>query len=124
MMPHGAFHWNELMTHDAERAKAFYTHTLGWSFDAMPMDGFTYWIVKAGDQAAGGMIEMNGPEFDDVPEHWLGYVAVDDVDARLARAVAAGGAALRQPFDIAGVGRIAILRDAAGAVIGIITPPS
>jgi uncharacterized protein len=49
---------------------------------------------------------------------------VDDVDARLRRAVAAGATALREPFDIPGVGRIAILRDAAGAVIGFITPAS
>lgn len=124
MTPHGSFHWNELMTHDVERAKAFYTRSIGWSFDAMPMDGFTYWIVKSGDQAVGGMIEMNGPDFKDVPEHWMAYVAVDDVDARLGKAVAAGGTALREPFDIAGVGRITILRDAAGAVIGLITPAS
>ena len=124
MTSHGSFHWNELMTHDVERAKAFYTRTLGWGFEAMPMDGFTYWIVKSGDQVVGGAIEMSGPDFKDVPEHWMAYVAVDDVDARLATAVAAGASILREPFDIAGVGRIAILRDAAGAVIGLITPAS
>jgi uncharacterized protein len=124
MTSHGGFYWNELMTHDVERAKAFYGRALDWSFEAKPMDGFTYWLVKAGDQMAGGMIEMNGPDFDGIPEHWMAYVAVDDVDARLRRAVAAGATALREPFDIPGVGRIAILRDAAGAVIGFITPAS
>jgi len=124
MTPHGNFHWNELMTHDVNRAKAFYARTLGWSFDPMPMDGFTYWIAKAGDQVVGGAIEMSGPEFKDVPEHWMAYVSVDDVNERLVKAIAAGGATLREPFDIPGVGRIAILRDAAGAVIGLITPAS
>ncbi|HST76646.1 MAG TPA: VOC family protein [Acetobacteraceae bacterium] len=112
------------MTHDVERAKAFYTRALDWSFEAKPMDGFTYWLAKAGDQMAGGMIEMNGPEFAAIPEHWLAYVAVDDVDARTRKAVAAGATAVREPFDIPDVGRIAILRDAAGAVIGLITPAS
>jgi predicted enzyme related to lactoylglutathione lyase len=29
---HGHFHWNELLTKDAERAKRFYTDTIGWSY--------------------------------------------------------------------------------------------
>ena len=33
---HGTFHWNELRTRDAERAKRFYQDTVGWSFEAMP----------------------------------------------------------------------------------------
>ena len=37
MADHGTFYWNELMTRDAEKAKAFYGATLGWTFDAMPM---------------------------------------------------------------------------------------
>lgn len=36
---HGSFCWNELMTHDAQRAKKFYADTIGWTFDPMPMDG-------------------------------------------------------------------------------------
>ncbi len=125
MTSHGSFHWNELNTHDAERAKAFYARTIGWSFEAMPMEGGgTYWVAKSGEQHVGGIFTMQGPEFDGVPEHWLAYIAVDDVGARLAKAVAAGGTTLRAPFDIAGVGRITILRDAAGAVIGLITPAS
>ena len=29
MTSHGHFHWNELATHDVEKAKKFYTDTLG-----------------------------------------------------------------------------------------------
>ncbi len=35
MAEHGTFCWNELMTRDAEKAKAFYAATLGWTFAAM-----------------------------------------------------------------------------------------
>ncbi|MBN9561849.1 MAG: VOC family protein [Alphaproteobacteria bacterium] len=125
MAAHGSFHWNELNTRDADGAKTFYTHTIGWSFEGMPMEsGGTYWVAKSGEQPAGGIFNMQGPQFEGVPEHWLAYIAVDDVDARLAKAVALGAAVLREPFDIPGVGRIAILRDALGAVIGLITPAS
>ena len=55
---HGVFHWNELLTNEVEAAKAFYEKTLGWSFDEMPMPGFTYHIAKAGDQVVGGLMKM------------------------------------------------------------------
>jgi len=44
------------------------------------------------------------------------------VDGRLKKATAAGGKAMREPFDIPGVSRIAILMDSRSAAIGLITP--
>ena len=122
MWSHGSFYWNELMTRDSDRAKAFYADTIGWGFDGMPMGETTYWVAKMGDKSVGGVFEMKGPQFDAVPEHWMSYLAVDDIDARLATAIKAGAAAIRQPFDVPDVGRIAILREPGSAVIGWITP--
>ena len=65
---------------------------------------------------------MNGPDFEGIPPHWFAYIAVDDVDARVAGATAEGATLLRPIFDIPGVGRIAILKDSVGAAIGWITP--
>lgn len=81
---HGSFCWNELTTHDVARAKQFYADTIGWTFDPMPMDWGTYWLAKAGDKMAGGLIEMQG-DCAAMPENWMPYLAVDDVDARLKR---------------------------------------
>ena len=124
MWSHGSFHWNELMTRDPERAKTFYGDTIGWSFDRMPMGDMTYWVAKVGEKPVGGIFEMKGAEFDNVPPNWMSYLAVDDVDARLKKAVAAGATTMRPPFDVPGVGRIAILREPWGSVIGWITPSS
>jgi predicted enzyme related to lactoylglutathione lyase len=125
MWSHGSFHWNELMTHDVARAKAFYAGTIGWTFEPMPMPGGgTYWIAKAGDKPAGGLFVMDCPDLKDVPEQWLPYLAADDVDARLAKATAAGASAMREPFDVQDVGRIAILREPGGAMVGWMTPVS
>jgi predicted enzyme related to lactoylglutathione lyase len=111
------------MTHDVERAKKFYAETVGWRFEPMPMPtGGTYWIAKMGEQAVGGFFPMNGPEFAGVPEHWVPYVEVDNVDARVKGAVAAGAEACRSPFDIPDVGRIAILREPGGAMVAWMTP--
>jgi predicted enzyme related to lactoylglutathione lyase len=121
---HGKFYWNELMTRDPERAKAFYADTLGWTYDAMPTGGGgpTYWLAKAGDEMAGGMFDISGHEFNQVPESWMSYIAVDDVDARVAKAVKAGAKVMKPAFDVPGVGRIVILLEPGGAGIGWMTP--
>jgi predicted enzyme related to lactoylglutathione lyase len=120
---HGTFYWNELMTREAEQAKKFYADTLGWSFEGMPMENGTYWVAKAGGEMVGGLFPLASPQFDGVPESWMAYIAVDDVDARVKKAQAAGATLMRPIFDIPGVGRIAILKEPGGAGIGWMTPP-
>lgn len=122
MGSHGSFCWNELMTHEVARAKKFYGDTIGWTFDPMPMEDGTYWIAKAGDKMAGGIFEMKGSCFENVPENWMPYLAVDDVDARAKKAVAAGATVMKEPFDIPGVGRIVVLRQPGGGTVGWMTP--
>jgi predicted enzyme related to lactoylglutathione lyase len=124
MTAHGAFHWNELMTRNAKKSKDFYSKTLGWTFDDMPMraENMTYTIIKSNGEMVGGMMEMGGPMFEGVPEHWLSYIAVDDIDKRIKRLMEAGGKVMREPWDAEGVGRIAIVTDPGGAAQGWMTP--
>jgi predicted enzyme related to lactoylglutathione lyase len=124
MADHGAFYWNELMTREPEKACAFYTETLGWRFEDMPMPDGVYRVAKQGDRPVAGMFEMKGQHFEGVPPHWFAYIAVDDVDQRLAAARQAGAEVLREPFEVEGVGRIVIIKDPTGAAIGWITPTS
>ena len=124
MTAHGAFHWNELMTWNAKKAKDFYKKTLGWTFEDAPMgDGVTYTLIKSNGQMVAGMFEMTkGPMFNGTPESWFAYIAVDDLDKRLKKLKAAGGKVLREPWDAPGVGRIAIVADSSGAVQGWMVP--
>lgn len=122
MADHGTFYWNELMTREPAKACDFYAKTLGWRFEDMPMPDGVYHVAKQGDRPVAGLFEMKGERFEGVPPHWFAYVAVDDVDQRLAAAKQAGAQVLREPFEVEGVGRIAILKDPTGAAIGWITP--
>jgi uncharacterized protein len=120
---HGTFYWNERMTRDVEGAKKFYAGTVGWSYDAMPMPGGgTYWIAKIGGNPVGGVFDISGAEYQGVPEAWMSYIAVDDVDARVKKALAAGAKLMKPIFDVPGVGRIAILLEPGGAGVGWMTP--
>jgi predicted enzyme related to lactoylglutathione lyase len=120
---HGTFCWNELMTRDVKRAQKFYEETIGWTFSPMPMaDGRTYCCAMLGDKPVAGMFPLDKPEFDGVAENWMSYLAVDDVDKRVAKAVKAGAKLMKPIFDVPGVGRIAILTQPGGAGIGWMTP--
>jgi len=122
-MAHGHFYWNELMTRDVEGAKTFYADVIGWTFDNMDMaQGGTYTVAKDGETPLGGIFDISGAEFDGMPEHWFAYISVDDIDARLEKAVAAGAEIVRPVFDVPEVGRIATLKQPDGAVIGWMTP--
>lgn len=123
MTPHGYFHWNELATNDVEKAKAFYEETLGWKFTGMDMGpGGTYWLASADEMPVAGVYQMG----DDFPEgaedQWTSYIAVDDIDQRVAAAKKAGATVIQEPFDIPGTGKIAILSEPGGARVGWMTP--
>ena len=138
-MPDNAmFYWNELMTHDVEAAKKFYTAVLGWTTEEMPMpSGQKYTVVKANGKPAAGIMakpeqgvtakpgheeeEEEGEEEEGAPSQWMAYIHVDDVDAAVAKAEAAGGEVCMPCFDVPGVGRIAMVVDSTGATIGLMT---
>lgn len=116
----GSFCWNELNVKDVKAAMKFYEDTLGWSFEKFKMDEGddrgTYWIASA------GVTDMGQKENPGMPPHWLGYIAVDDIDARVAHAQKLGAKIMQPPMDIPKVGRIAILTEPTGAHIGWMTP--
>lgn len=120
---HGRFIWYELMTPDTAGAKAFYGDVVGWTSQAMPMEGGEYTVLEADGNGVGGMMTLTD-EFkaQGIPPNWTGYVAVDDVDASAEKVQRLGGAVQRPPQDIPGIGRFAIVADPAGAVIAIMTP--
>jgi predicted enzyme related to lactoylglutathione lyase len=123
MTVHGQFHWNELMTRDVEKAKDFYAKCVGWTYDGMDMgDGLTYTLAIVGGAPAAGIFPMSGPDFEGVPEHWMSYLHVDDIDAAVKKAAANGAKVHRPPFDVPGTGRIAILEQPGGAMVGWMTP--
>jgi predicted enzyme related to lactoylglutathione lyase len=120
---HGQFHWNELRTRDAQRAMQFYAGTIGWTFTAAATpDSHTYWVALADGRPVAGLFQLTDAMFDSVPESWMSFLAVDDVDARVASALEAGAKLVMPIFDVPNVGRIAMLLEPSGAGIGWITP--
>ena len=59
-----------------------------------------------------------------IPGHtaWIGYIAVDDVDAHIEKIVEAGGKLWKPATDVPGMLRFAVMSDPQGAAIVVFTP--
>lgn len=118
----GAMSWAELMTSDAEAAVRFYGELLGWQIKGMPMEGMgTYHVCSVpghDDQPIGGICNRP-PQEASQPPTWGVYATVADVEATVARCTALGGTVCAAPFDVPGVGRMAVLQDPQGAVFQV-----
>ncbi|HXS74721.1 MAG TPA: VOC family protein [Terracidiphilus sp.] len=115
--PKGKFGWYELMTTDTKAAGKFYADVVGWTTREMPSgNGSTYTTFNIGDAGIAGMLN--------IPGHtgWIGYIAVDDVDAHIEKIVEAGGKLWKPATDIPDMLRFAVMSDPQGAGIIVFTP--
>ena len=114
----GAFCWNELMAHNGDAERAFYSSLFGWTPKVSPE--YTEW--HDGEKARGGFLEMKEARFEGVPPFWTTYFMVQDVDATAAKAKSLGATQHHEPTDIPNVGRFAVLGDPQGASFAIFKP--
>jgi len=113
--------WHELNSPDLPTATAFYAEVLGVAWESMPMEtGDDYTCLMVAGRPVGGAFP---PQMEGIPPHWEVYLNVEDTDATAARAVELGGRELQPPWDVPGVGRLAILQDPQGAVFGLLQDP-
>ncbi len=112
----GEFIWYELLTPDAAGSTAFYGAVIGWTARSAGQEGTDYRILENGGEGVGGLMPLTTEmTAGGARPGWLGYIAVDDVDASVAAIGAAGGSIMMPAFDIPNVGRIAMVADPDGA---------
>ncbi len=127
----GAFFWDDIMTTDAEAAAKFYSHVVGWGLQDASNGGKQYALFTVDGQGVAGLmpIPAEAAKHGAVPA-WLGYIAVDDVDAAAVKLKREGGTVHREPETVPGVIRFAVVSDPQGAAFylakGLLdaTPPS
>ena len=114
--------WLELNTHQPEDAIAFYNKTLGWEFESTQLpEGGAYWVARHNDKAVGGIFGLDDTEdYNNIPSHWMTYMNVKDIDKAQTAAQKAGGEITRPALSLDGIGKLAVITDSAGALIGLI----
>ena len=113
-MKQGEFFWYDVMTTDTKAAAKFYGAVVGWGTQDAGVGGHDYTLFTVNGQGVAGLMSI--PEdAKGMPPCWMGYIWVDDVDAMAARLEKEGGKVLRQPCDVPGIIRFAVVADPQGA---------
>jgi predicted enzyme related to lactoylglutathione lyase len=105
---------------DLDAARRFYTGIFGWEFAGPgPMPGDPageYHVARVRDADVAGLGSMPSAE---TPVVWNTQVAVDDLEAVVGLARAAGGSVVVEPVDAPPAGRLAVIADPAGATVTV-----
>jgi predicted enzyme related to lactoylglutathione lyase len=117
----GRFAWYELLTTDVAAAGAFYGKVVGWAVKDASTPELAYTVLTAGDAPVVGLMDVpeEGLRLGATPR-WVGYVAVDDMDAKAAQIRRLGGAILVPPTD-SNIGRISVVADPQTATFALVT---
>jgi predicted enzyme related to lactoylglutathione lyase len=110
--------WIDLGVPDPKKAAQFYSRLFGWDVQEGPPESGGYAIAHLRGKAVAGL----GPQQNPGPPVWTIYINVDSADDTAAKVKANGGMVFMEPFDVMDVGRMAIVADTEGAVLGLWQP--
>jgi predicted enzyme related to lactoylglutathione lyase len=108
----GRFVWYELVTTDVAAAKTFYTRVMGWAARDASTPNLAYTFFTVGNTSASGLMGLpeDAVKTGTTPR-WIGYVAVDDVDATVDRLRRLGGAVHVPPTNLLNLSRFSVVAD-------------
>ena len=119
---HGRVVHFEIPYDDAERARGFYADVFGWQIQPMPE--MSYDIVATGPGTeqgpsepgyiGGGMTQRG-----EMVSQPIVTIAVDDIDATLAKVSSGGGSARSEKIQVGDMGWAAYFTDSEGNVLGL-----
>jgi len=120
----GTFCWVDLTTTDPAGAKAFYGELFGWEAEDMPAgESATYTMLRLDGDYVCALYEMGTEQREQgVTAHWFSYVSVENADATVSRARELGGTVYGEAFDVLDSGRMAVIQDPTGAMLGAWQP--
>lgn len=113
----GSIHWVELHSTSAVEDVAWLESVFGFSSKVREMAAGRYHVLEIDGVPRGGVMASSSEV-----SSFVAWVAVDDLDATLAKVGPHGGKAVNGPFADPAVGRMAIVADPSGATFGLIQP--
>lgn len=122
--PLGAVAWADLTVDDAPKVRDFYAGVVGWTPSPVDMGDYAdYAMGPDGGDPVAGVCHARGTNAGLLAQ-WLVYVTVADLDHSLAQCAALGGSVVAPARDMGAYGRMAVVRDPAGAVMAIMQRPA
>jgi predicted enzyme related to lactoylglutathione lyase len=109
--------WTDLATSDADAARDFYGKVFGWKIEVSPDPQYGgYALAKIGGKDVAGI----GPkQMAEAPTAWTVYIGTSDAEGTVKKAQAAGGNVIVPTMAVGDQGKMAIIQDPSGAMLGI-----
>lgn len=119
--PQGHIAWLDLTVPDASATRDFYREVIGWTVGDVEMidagESYADYNMAGGDGApAAGICHARGANAD-MPNSWMIYLPVGDLDESLRRVNEEGGKVLKDATSPDGSFRFAVIQDPVGAII-------
>lgn len=115
----GLVHWVELNSQNINTDVTWLKKTFGFDTSEMAMPFGPYYILQSNDNPRGGAMASQSK---DEPSMWLIWIHVANVDETVKKATENNGKIISPLLDLPDVGRIAVIQDPTGGVLGVITP--
>ena len=118
----GDIAWRDLTVKNAVKVRDFYSAVAGWKSVGLDMGGYEdFCMNRPGDgETVAGICHARG-ENANLPAQWLIYINVANLKQSLA-ACRKNGGKLIYPVRAMGGGKMAVIRDPAGAVAALFEP--
>lgn len=116
----GLIKWADLTVDNAESVRDFYAAVVGWQAIGLPVEGREDFLMvnrQTGDAAAA--ICHQAGSLEGLPQQWLIYVTVEDLDDSIAACAEQGGRVVFGPCESETLGRWCVVEDPAGAVMAL-----
>ena len=122
--PDNMFCWVDLATTDPAAAKEFFSGLFGWEYFDIPTGmGGSYSLCQINGYNVAGLSDLPAEMAEQgIPPIWSSYIKHDDVDAVAEKAVGAGGTVAMPAMDVMDAGRMIIIQDPTGAMVGLWQP--
>ena len=117
---YGKFVWRDLLTYDVPAVKKFYGGLFGWTFADGSGASSDYTTILKDGTPIGGIVFVKDIREKGYSAQWMSYLSVPDVDKSVSPFKKEGGKVIREPKDVAGRGRMAIVQDPQGALIALL----
>jgi uncharacterized protein len=116
----GSIGWTDLTVKDAAGVRKFYEEVVGWQATEVNMGSYSDYCMNepATGKTIAGICHASGVNAE-LPPVWLIYITVEDLEKSAARCVELGGQVIAGPRPAGEQGRYCVIRDTAGAVVGL-----
>lgn len=121
----GKIVWRDLLTNDPAASQRFYGELFGWEFENIGeasnlRSNSAYTLIRHNGKLIGGMVDTVALNNRSDISQWVVLMSVEDLDTRVADVKAGGGEIVAPPTDLQARGRLALIRDAEGALLGLL----